>query len=188
MADDPERRQASSLQAITLAQPDAWCIAKGYRPLINTKWAPPTDMQGKMIAIHTIERPGKAQLRQLERRAAQMRDAVGVDMPPLHRLPYDSVVAVVRCSGVFTEPPEDFELGRWFQGPYGWVLDDPVPILPPLPCRGAKELWTVPQKLLPSLRKHYQNGKQHLRRQAERLRNLTEEQEERLALQDPKTH
>ncbi len=189
MSDDPERRPpASSIPAITLAQPDAWCISKSLRPLVNTKWAPPTDMAGKMIAIHTIPRPDRDLMKRLEKRAAALRDQYNIESPPVHRLPYGSIVAVARCVGVFVEEPEEHELARWYRGPYGWVFEEAVPVLPPIPCRGAKEVWRVPERLMPSLRTHYANGKQHLRREAERRRQITEEQEERLALMDPETH
>ena len=32
----------------------------------------------------------------------------------------------------------------WFSGPYGWVLEDVVQILPPVDCRGYQGAWTLP--------------------------------------------
>lgn len=39
---------------------------------------------------------------------------------------------------------------RYTEGPWCWVLADPVPLPTPIPCPGALSLWTVPPERLPA--------------------------------------
>ena len=36
---------------------------------------------------------------------------------------------------------------KWFFGPYGYLLDNPRPLLEPIPCKGQLGFWNVPAKI-----------------------------------------
>jgi hypothetical protein len=187
MPSEPVKPRAS-VHALTLYQPDAWLVVEGHRRLINTKWRPPRELIGGFLAIHVALRPERGELRKFEARTAHMRRELGCDIPPAHRMPWGAIIGMVKVSGLLEAEPPAEELRRWWKGPLGWVVDEPVPVLPPIPCTGTKVLWSVPETMLTVLRERYRNGRAHLQRQAERQRRQLEDDDERLAMMDESTH
>lgn len=138
------------MRALSVLQPWAWAIAKGYKPVENREWVPPKGVVGTRIAIHASKKKVSAEDR------ADFEDLVdefsigyrsGLCYPDWERLPYGAVVAVatvkgyVNAAGAKTLPRDAY---RWFNGPYGWLLADVVELPEPVPAKGMLGLWPMP--------------------------------------------
>jgi hypothetical protein len=69
------------------------------------------------------------------------------ECPSMAILATARVVAVARTVNEAIMMSPGGEQGRWFFGPYGWILDDIRELVEPIPCRGRQKLWTVPTPL-----------------------------------------
>lgn len=125
---------ASEVLGLTLRQPWASAIAYGTKRIENRAW--PTDHRG-LILIH----------------AGRTLDPNAHDAPlarPFLRRPYPkgAIVAVARLDGCHTD---DGWCTLWSKpGHYHWRLSTVTPLAAPLPCPGARGLWTPPAALLAS--------------------------------------
>lgn len=122
--------------ALTVRQPWAAHIASGLKTIENRSWTRPTII-GHRIAIH----------------AAQAFDAesateLNISLPRDGRAWHvvDSITerdtGAIVCTAVVTGFVTS-STNEWFQGPFGWVLDD-VRACEPIPCRGTHRLWAIP--------------------------------------------
>jgi hypothetical protein len=48
---------------------------------------------------------------------------------------------------------------EWFNGPYGYVLDNPRPLMNPIPCQGQLGFWNVPPEIEKEMRKQLRGKK-----------------------------
>jgi hypothetical protein len=152
------------MRALTLWQPWASAIAHLDKRVENRTWRPPQWTIGETIAIHagkSLDREALEDLAhdgELEQlgdpiprgaivATAQVVGWVRDDGRLLDRRP-------VRWDGISEDRAAELVAGRWWAGPFGWVLDDVVSI-EPVPCRGRQGLWTVPEELLPTLRRRW---------------------------------
>ena len=62
----------------------------------------------------------------------------GVDVPPDRKPP----ITNLRTTAVTT-----VDRPRWFNGPFGWHMDDVVQMYIPIPIRGHQGLWNVPPEI-----------------------------------------
>jgi hypothetical protein len=137
------------LLGLTLWRPWPILIAKGIKRIENRPWRPEPRLQaGEWFAIHA----GK----KYDIDCSPL--AVHLGIPPEtffdERLgAASSIVAVARFAGVVTKSDDP-----WFFGPFGWVLDQVVP-LDPIPCKGAQGLWVVPSDIAERCRAAYQLSK-----------------------------
>lgn len=148
------------MKALTLTRPWPWIILNLGKRIENRTWAPPLDMIGQRFAIHAGKKFDNCVLRDLlfdhytrgglscpnaDKIEAHLRD---------HHHP-TGIVATARLIGVVTTSAHGFgkltteakhiaSESMWFTGPFGWVLDDVRPLLPPIPWVGRQRLWTVP--------------------------------------------
>ena len=124
------------LKALTLQRPWPTCI---FNPRLrkrveNRTWSPPESAIGQRFAIHagkTYDAEGESWIE----------DVLEFDLP----LPEDQptgIIGVVTLKSVITED-EAGEHDMWWNGPYGWVLDNVIELPRPVPCRGAQGLWPV---------------------------------------------
>jgi len=127
-------RLPEPLLALTLQQPWANAVRDLGKRTENRSWPPPQRVLGQFIAIHA----GMS----FREDAADWIAARSGRMLTRQNVPLGAVVALARVIKVVQEHPGD----PWFVGPYGWVLDDVVP-LTPVPCRGRQQLWRVPQEV-----------------------------------------
>lgn len=107
------------MKALTVKQPWASAIVSGRKDIENRSWAP-RSIVGQRILIHagkTVDRHGLDQ-------------CGGVIGPLSAILGSVLVVDVVESS---TSP--------WWNGPLGWVLDEPLEYREPIPCVGRLSLW-----------------------------------------------
>lgn len=143
--------------ALTLWQPWAWAILHlplGLaKPVENRDWMPPRGVIGTRIALHGGKRYDAAARHSIAR--------VHVDAYVLlsdTRRFNTGILGTVRLVGVVEERRGRIELVAggwgevtrelcepWFLGcRYGWLLDQRRVLGPPIPSRGYRKLWTVP--------------------------------------------
>ena len=115
------------MKAISIRLPWAWLIVHGYKDVENRTWA--TKHRGPIL-IHA----GKT----LDRYFYQVRQGVraqgvlaqGVEFPDARHIERGGIVGQVIIVDCVTESSSE-----WFDGPYGFVLEDAQP-LPFQPCKG----------------------------------------------------
>lgn len=150
-----ERREP--MHALTVCQPWAWAIARGFKRVENRSWA--TNFRGP-LAIHAgLSRKwidgGRTHLYE----AARDYDRPDWRMPDEDALVYGAIVAVasvVECVTIDellrrdehdlrgAGPGLPAEILAFAGGPWCWLLEDVRPLAEPIPCRGAQGLWTPP--------------------------------------------
>lgn len=118
------------MRALTITQPWASLLARGEKRVENRTWAPPEELIGDLVALHASR-----EFDQLDGYLIRRRYGVAIEQADC---PLGAVVAVARLTDVVTESQDP-----WFLGPYGWVFTE-VARIDPVPCRGARRLWTLP--------------------------------------------
>lgn len=139
------------LRALTLIRPWPWGIIHAGKPVENRIWSPPAALIGKHFAIHA----GKKWDQEAAEDIACQVDIL--NLPP--DATDEGIVAIVKLERVVRgkwdpNSPDPIISSEWFNGPVGWVLSDVVGI-EPVPCRGARGLWPVPEDLLPLIRERW---------------------------------
>lgn len=124
------------MRALTLWQPWAHVVARGEKLIENRPWQPPAWMFWQRFAIHAGKRWDKAGAELVEKIAGYMpSDVIG-----------GAIIATTKLVGVVTSAEEAEEMspgqGKWFLGPFGWVLQD-TRETPVIPCRGYQKLWKL---------------------------------------------
>jgi len=149
------------VKALTLWRPWPYAIfhlpADIAKPVENRTGPPPSSLVGERIAIHagkTWDDSGKWLIQDLM--------CVHLDLDEW-RLPDEQpegIIGTVRLRGVkrgadhWTAQLVAGELlanagsGVWYRGPYGWLLDDVRALPEPIPCKGQRGLWDVPEELV----------------------------------------
>lgn len=61
-------------------------------------------------------------------------------------------VALVDARKIKSGPREKHKGDPWYVGAYGWTLDKFTPLHRPIPCRGGRGLWDIPEDVLPEVR------------------------------------
>ncbi len=113
------------MKAITIRQPWAWAVVHAGKDIENRTWSP--SHRGK-LAIHAAARMHE-----------HTRLPQGVRAPDADALALGAVIGVVDLVDVVEQ-----SRSRWFIGPLGLVLAKPRPLERPVPCRGALNLWKLP--------------------------------------------
>jgi hypothetical protein len=118
---------------LTLWRPWDLLIARGLKKIENRPWQPGRALQpGDRFAIHA----GK----HFDETCIPKAQHLGVPIAFFSgKWAESAVVAVVTFAGVVTTSDDD-----WFTGPFGWILESPVILDRPVPCRGYQGLWTLP--------------------------------------------
>ncbi len=141
------------MRALTLWRPWTDAILYGGKRVENRPWKPWQRVMGQVIAIHagvTYDRDG----------AGWMQEA-DLYTPPAPEDSPQGIVGLARvtgyrekCPGLFDEPDDP-----WFTGPYGWTLEDVVPLTEPVPCNGALGLWMVKGGVLAAVQRGYRDAR-----------------------------
>ena len=117
------------MKAISIRQPWAWLIVNGYKDVENRTWY--TSHRGPLLicASKALD-PYFDEIR---------RDvlAQGVEFPDAEHIERGGVVGQVNIVDCVTESSSE-----WFNGPYGFVLEDAQP-LPFQPCKGRLGLFEL---------------------------------------------
>jgi len=163
----PDFWSGELILALTFKQPFGSCICPGPKRAENRDWSPWRALQRRpfWIAIHA----GAGWYAGVERhdltlpRFAFEDEPAGAGGPPLWAaapafadMPPRAFLGAARVVGV-AEVPDDGELcpDPWAFGPWAWVLDPAVVVLPtPIPwAGGGRGLWPVPPAVLEELRR-----------------------------------
>ena len=133
------------IRGLTLWRPWSWAIAHAGKRIENRGYPPPgwRDRLGYYLAIHAGKKYD-------DEGAYWMQTELGLTVPPDAGCP-QGIVAVARLAG-YIGPAGPRCTDPWFCGPFGWQLDQVVPLEPVVPCRGAQGLWTLPADVLQSVR------------------------------------
>lgn len=117
------------LPALSIQQPWAWAIMRGYKPIENRTWKPPHNLVGKPFWVHagkTVDGGGIPQLKKL-----------GVPgVPKQSDYITGAVLGAVRLVRVLDSYPSPF-----FSGPWGWLLERPVGLPEPIKMKGQLKFW-----------------------------------------------
>ena len=143
------------MKALTLWQPWAWAVAFGGKDVENRTWAPPVGIERERIAIHAgrrlvpLEDPAwadcKARLREASKRSTRILPALPI-LPGRDDLPHGAIVATAIVKGVIGPfPVVKADPSPWWSGPWGWELEDVIPLERAVPCAGTQRLWEVPE-------------------------------------------
>lgn len=157
------------MNAVTLTQPWASLVAAGIKRVETRSWPCPPPAVGQPLAIHAAK--GLSPL-------ARQFDVPGTKLGLMHvcarepyasaltaagltweQLPLGAVVAttvVKRCSQMTNsaivelrhENPREAALGGYRRGRFAWVLGEVTRVDPPVPFKGAQQLFQVPDQLL----------------------------------------
>jgi hypothetical protein len=161
------------LHALTIHQPWASAIARGWKSIENRTWPPPPQLFGRHLAIHAGKSFDQLGLQDLARDQVRL----GIPDGDLNSsMPTSAIIAVARLAGavlvVDAAHPDVEQLGGlpapgarirankvlgglpaqraldavrspWARGKWLWVLEDVVAI-EPVPCGGAQKVWRVP--------------------------------------------
>jgi hypothetical protein len=132
------------MRALTVCQPFAWGIIHGPKTVENREWpVPATSPVPFTLVIHAG----------LSRSYVDALLADGTEPPPEKELVFGALIGtvqVVECLPVGRVRGRRYT--RHAEGPWCWLLADPLPIRKPIPVRGKLGLWNVPDELLPALR------------------------------------
>lgn len=161
--------------ALTIHQPWATLIARGLKRVENRAWTPsPLELSpGDFVLLHAgrgfdpeaweaalaladaeglrvelleaLRRP-LATARGIASRSLRAASMRGAETLARERVPFSAIVGVARFVGVI-EPTNAGAFGRWYEGPFGWELDDAVEI-EPVAIPGAPGLFGVENKVL----------------------------------------
>lgn len=142
------------MKALTLHGVHAWCVMHAGKYVENRSWLPSPDLIGERIAIHAGQNPGHV----------QSREWVNKEFPVSPKqFPKGVILGTVRLKGVIAATSPE-EVGFWGltddeveaalssvwagESEAWWIFDDPRPLDQPLPCKGALQLWNVPEDLV----------------------------------------
>ena len=123
------------MKAISLTSPWAWAILHAGKRIENRCWS--SSHRGR-VGLHAAK--GMTQ-EDYESAEFFMRSIPGCPpLPDFHDLPRGAMVGsieIVDCVKASDSP--------WFQGPYGFVLRNPICLRAPVPCKGALNFWDIPE-------------------------------------------
>jgi hypothetical protein len=132
--------ESVELTAITLHQPWASLVAKGWKQYETRDW--PTNHRGPIV-IHAGRKPkGKQELREHDKVVASFKDLLNEDCP------YSSVIAIAELTDVVCmtdefikqQSPTELRCGNWAVGRYAFKLEN-VRAIAPIPALGKQGLW-----------------------------------------------
>lgn len=121
---EPEQIAYRRLPALSIQQPWAWAIMRGYKPVENRSWMPPANMIGRQFWVHAPKMVDSRAIGELQK--------IGCPNVPKKRdYVTGAVLGAVRLAKVV-----DHMSSPWFSGPKGWLLESPVGLPEPVPMGG----------------------------------------------------
>src|SRR5215510_1819515 len=142
----PKNTDRINLMALSVYQPWPWAIfhALPRKDIENREWT--TSYRG-WLAIHaskkTITKPYYQEFLDIY---SEMGGDIS-QVPARQDMPLGAIIGVTRVIGCVKR-----HTSPWFEGTWGWVLEDPIALPKPIAINGQTGLWGVPeterQKLL----------------------------------------
>lgn len=126
------------MQAISVRQPEAWLIVRGHKDIENRSVR--THKRG-YVAIHAASKRMTREDWEWLRGLCEDNDTAPPDESEIR---YGGVIGVVEITDCVTDHPSP-----WFEGPYGYVLANPVQFAPDefLPWKGKLGWFDVPVEM-----------------------------------------
>jgi hypothetical protein len=127
------------MRALSIKQPWVHAILYEGKDIENRSWQ--CKFRG-WIALHASAKP-----------SPDYEFPRGHRCPDLSELDYSAICGVARLIAIVEK-----SRSKWFQRPvdgsvnYGWVLADVRALKQPIPCSGARSLWTVPPAFVRKIR------------------------------------
>ena len=149
-----------TIKGLSLTRPWPFAFLNGplehQKRVENRTWQPPSDLIGHFIALHAAKSWDEDDRRYIAR-------CCGMPVPDKAGSPHSEIFAICKLTGFVTEqsdPRLPVEQWKWFSGPYGWLLDEVVPLIHPVRCSGEQGLWGFErrQDILRLLRKSYRES------------------------------
>lgn len=121
------------MKCISIRQPWAQLIIDGHKNIENRKWK--TNFRGRILvhASLTIDQI-----------------AVKENLNYLSRSPFFTtgcILGSIEIIGIITETTLSDKYRLWFEGPFGWVLENPVRFIKPIPYKGQLSIFEVPENI-----------------------------------------
>jgi hypothetical protein len=131
------------MKALTIRQPWAWAVfhAEPPKDVENRDWR--TDYRGPLV-IHAAKGMTREEYHSFwefygfARLASGAADSV-LNLPAYEDLARGAIIGVVELADCVRS-----HHSPWFQGEYGFVLQNPRPLARPIATAGALKLWDVP--------------------------------------------
>jgi hypothetical protein len=117
----------SWMKALCIRQPFAWLVATGAKPIENRTWR--TKHRGPLLILAATKMHAMP--------IAQIEERYGVSIDRAALL-FGGAIALVDLVDVVTRSDS-----TWFDGPFGFVLANPIPI-PLVPISGRQLIFNVP--------------------------------------------
>ena len=158
--DAPRGWDMGTIRGLSLTRPWPFVFNDGGREepkrVENRVWSPPGSVRGRYVALHAAKSWSEEDREWIE-------DVTGLRLPGRKDTPHSEIFAVCRVTGCAeTVNDGDLRPGQrvWFFGPYGWLIDDYVRLVEPVPCAGALGLWKFDERPaeLRALRESYRRS------------------------------
>ncbi|MGC8888337.1 MAG: ASCH domain-containing protein [Verrucomicrobiia bacterium] len=133
------------MKAITILQPWAWVILYGNKDIENRVWK--TEYRGKVLLHAGKNFP----LDYYYYCSGYLIQEHKILLPPYDKIPLGAIVGIADLVDCVKKSDS-----IWFEGPYGFVLRNVKP-LEPIPCKGALNIWDVPENIAKLVQEQLQN-------------------------------
>lgn len=135
------------MKALSIQQPWADLIVRGIKDIENRSWRAPKTVIGKTIYVHAP--------RKIDNEACRLalqdihwypaaRRAI-LDLPSEYMTRLGGIIGEVTITGCLTTHESD-----WFQGPFGFVLEDPCFFEIVIPLKGQRRFFEVDESMIES--------------------------------------
>lgn len=149
------------IRGLSLTRPWPFAILHLGKRIENRSWKPPKWILGNYIALHAAQSWSKEDFDFI----SSIAQGRGIEIPSKAFHSHSVIVGVAKVDGFIEENnlfdpatlPED--QGKWFFGPFGWLLSDVVEFEDPVPCTGALSLWEIKPEILKKVRSEYAKTK-----------------------------
>ncbi len=122
------------MRALVVKQPWAWAIMDGRKRIENRSWT--TRYRGPVAIIAGASRSSLSS-------ATQFLSGLGIERPA--DLPFGCILGVVNLVDVIRPSQSS---GPFAEGPWCWVLENPIKLERPVPFRGQLGLFRLPTEAL----------------------------------------
>jgi len=151
----------STIRGLSLTRPWPWAFVNSTpdvqpKRIENRSWPPPRFIIGNYIALHAAKSWSEDDRDWL----AHM---TGLTIPRKFNSPHSEIFAVCRVVGFVTSSFDErvsVDQRMWFFGEFGWLLEEFVELVEPVPCTGGLGLWKFDERQaeLHALRISYQKS------------------------------
>ena len=133
------------MKAIAIRQPWASLILCGAKDVENRNWRLPAAMVGQRVVVHASKkRETRSYVTDVmgwhEDYVIGLDDRLPIDW---NQLPAGALLGEVTITGCVQQSES-----RWFLGPYGFLLADPVTYAKPIPYKGQLGFFDVPDSVI----------------------------------------